>query len=241
MHPNQVIHLEHDGKVLLVDEDGNGPLKPVQGRIGEGKMLRFPTVAEVESLGILIEHKGTTVLRFEDQSFEVLKGYPKIEWPKDWAWKDNCIADNGVHPVAREAIYRSLHRLVSKVMVQNSKGDVLMAKVERGHFHGFWTLPGGYMDHDEHPAIGCVRETLEELGLEIILEPTEPVVTQNIFNDEGISFVSFTYKSTWNGELSELNLQTEEISEAQWFSPRDAYAQAVSYFDKQALRSILNE
>jgi ADP-ribose pyrophosphatase YjhB (NUDIX family) len=125
-------------------------------------------------------------------------------------------------------------------MVQNSNGDVLMAKVERGHFHGFWTLPGGYMDHDEHPAIGCVRETLEELGLEIILEPTEPVVTQNIFNDEGISFVSFTYKSTWDGNLSELKLQTEEISEAKWFSPREAHAQAVSYFDKEALRSILN-
>lgn len=241
MHPNQVIHLEHDGKVLLVDQDGNGPLKPVQGRLGEGKHLRFPTLAEVESFGLVIEQKRTTILRLEGHSFEVIKAYPKIEWPKNWAWKDNCIADNCVHPVAREAIYRSLHRLVSKVMVQNSKGDVLMGKVERGHFHGFWTLPGGYMDHDEHPAIGCVRETLEELGLEIILEPTEPVVTQNIFNDEGISFVSFTYKSTWNGELSDLKLQTEEISEAKWFSPRDAYAQAVSYFDKQALRSILNE
>ena len=240
MHPNQVIHLEHDGKVLLVDQDGNGPLKPVQGRLGEGKHLRFPTLAEVESFGLVIEQKRTTILRLEGHSFEVIKAYPKIEWPKNWAWKDNCIADNCVHPVAREAIYRSLHRLVSKVMVQNSKGDVLMGKVERGHFHGFWTLPGGYMDHDEHPAIGCVRETLEELGLEIILEPTEPVVTQNIFNDEGISFVSFTYKSTWNGELSDLKLQTEEISEAKWFSPREAYAQAVSYFDKQALRSILN-
>jgi ADP-ribose pyrophosphatase YjhB (NUDIX family) len=194
----------------------------------------------VESLGLPVQQKGTTVLRFGEDSYEVLKGYPKIDWPKNWAWKDNCIADNCVHPVAREAIYRSLHRLVSKVMVQNSNGDVLMAKVERGHFHGFWTLPGGYMDHDEHPAIGCVRETLEELGLEIILEPTEPVVTQNIFNDEGISFVSFTYKSTWDGNLSELKLQTEEISEAKWFSPREAYAQAVSYFDKEALRSILN-
>jgi ADP-ribose pyrophosphatase YjhB (NUDIX family) len=240
MHPKQVIHLEHDGKVLLVDDEGNGPMKPVQGRNGGGPNLRFPTLSEVESLGFPVQQKGTTVLRFGEDSYEVLKGYPKIDWPKNWAWKDNCIADNCVHPVAREAIYRSLHRLVSKVMVQNSNGDVLMAKVERGHFHGFWTLPGGYMDHDEHPAIGCVRETLEELGLEIILEPTEPVVTQNIFNDEGISFVSFTYKSTWDGNLSELKLQTEEISEAKWFSPREAHAQAVSYFDKEALRSILN-
>jgi ADP-ribose pyrophosphatase YjhB (NUDIX family) len=126
-------------------------------------------------------------------------------------------------------------------MIQNSDGEVLMAKVERGHFHGFWTLPGGYMDHDEHPTIGCVRETLEELGLDIVLDSSEPIITQRIFNNEGISFVSFTYRSTWEGMLSELNLQTEEISEAKWFDVREAHAQAVSYFDKQALRSILNE
>ena len=33
------------------------------------------------------------------------------------------------------------------------------------------------MDHNEHPAVGCVRETLEELGLSIVLDDTEPVVT----------------------------------------------------------------
>jgi 8-oxo-dGTP pyrophosphatase MutT (NUDIX family) len=95
------------------------------------------------------------------------------------------------------------------------------------------------MDHDEHPATGCVRETLEELGLSIVLDDVEPVITQRIFSDEGISFVSFTYRSTWNGDLSELTLQTEEISEAAWFPPEVAFEQAVSHFDRQALRSLL--
>ena len=95
------------------------------------------------------------------------------------------------------------------------------------------------MDHDEHPATGCVRETLEELGLDIVLDDIEPVITQNIFNDEGISFVSFTYRSTWNGNLEELTLQTEEISDAAWFSPKEAVNQAVSHFDREALRSLL--
>ena len=44
-------------------------------------------------------------------------------------------------------------------------------------------------------------ETLEELGLTITLDDIEPVVTQNIFNDEGISFVSFTYRAMWNGDV----------------------------------------
>ena len=31
-HPTSVLYLEHDGKVLLVDSEGNGPQKPVQNR-----------------------------------------------------------------------------------------------------------------------------------------------------------------------------------------------------------------
>ena len=33
-----------------------------------------------------------------------------------------------------------------------------MGKIERGHFVGHWTLPGGYMDHDEHPAVGAFEK-----------------------------------------------------------------------------------
>jgi len=238
MHPAEVVHLEHDGKVLLVDENGMGPQIPIQGRQDESAQLRLPTSEEIEQMGIEWNFIRETRIVFGTLVYRVIKGYPNIDWPKNWAWKDEMIADNSVHPVAREAIYRSIHRLVSKVMICNDAGEVLLGKVERGHFRGFWTLPGGYMDHDEHPSIGCVRETLEEIGLTIVLEQDEPLITQKIFTDEGISFVSFTYRSQWNGDISNLNLQTEEISEVKWFSPDNARAVAVSYFDKEALRTL---
>ena len=238
MHPVEVVHLEHDGKVLLVNEKGEGPQKPVPGRREISEQLRLPTRTEIDSMGIEWKQLRETRVVFGSMVYKVIKGYPKIDWPKNWAWKDEMIADNAVHPVAREAIYRSIHRLVSKVMICNDAGEVLLGKVERGHFRGFWTLPGGYMDHDEHPSTGCVRETLEEIGLEITLESHEPVVTQKIFTDDGISFVSFTYRSTWNGDLSQLKLQTEEIAEVKWFSKDEAYKVAVSYFDIEALKTL---
>tara|TARA_B100001142_G_scaffold299511_1_gene323497 strand:- start:326 stop:1042 length:717 start_codon:yes stop_codon:yes gene_type:complete len=238
MHPTEVVHLEHDGKVLLVNENGDGPHLPIQGRQNDSVQLRLPTSEEIVRMGIEWDAIRETRIVFGTLVYRVVKGYPKIDWPKHWAWKDEMIADNSVHPVAREAIYRSIHRLVSKVMICNDAGEVLLGKVERGHFRGFWTLPGGYMDHDEHPSIGCVRETLEEIGLDIVLDGSEPIITQKIFTDEGISFVSFTYRSTWNGELNTLKLQTEEISEVKWFSPSDALNVAVSHFDKEALRSL---
>jgi 8-oxo-dGTP diphosphatase len=123
-------------------------------------------------------------------------------------------------------------------MIRNDSDQVLMGKVERGHFKGFWTLPGGYMDHDEHPSTGCVRETLEEIGLSIVLEEHQPIITQKIFTDEGVSFVSFTYRSRWNGDLTSLELQTEEISEVQWFSKDDAIRNAVSFFDLEAIKNL---
>ena len=95
-------------------------------------------------------------------------------------------------------------------MILNPKGEVLMGKIERGHFVGHWTLPGGYMDHDEHPAIGCVRETLEEMGIDIELSEDAPIITQRIFTNEGISFVSFTYRANWEGDYSQIKLKENE-------------------------------
>ena len=238
MHPKEVVHLEHDGRVLLVDENGNGPHIPVKGRLASKVGLRLPTTAEIEVIGIPWEGMGRTRISWGSVDTIVIKGYPKIAWPSHWALKDDLISDNAVHPIAREAVYRSIHRLVSKVMICNDDNQVLMAKVERGHFRGYWTLPGGYMDHNEHPTVGCVREAKEELGLEIELLDVEPIVTQNIFTDEGISFVSFTYRALWNGNPSHLKILDEEISEVRWFGFDEAVATAVSHFDREALQSL---
>ena len=48
-HPDVVVYLEHDGKVLLVDQQGNGPQKPIKGRVANSEILRFPTNEEVAS------------------------------------------------------------------------------------------------------------------------------------------------------------------------------------------------
>lgn len=232
-HPDAVMYLEHDGKVMLVNSEGDGPQVPVMNSTGETK-YRFPTSSEVKDMGIEWDEKNT----FNILGIQVTKAHPLVEWPEHWAWKDECISDDAVHPIARESIYRSIHRLVSKVMIMNSEGKVLMGKIERGHFVGHWTLPGGYMDHDEHPAIGCVRETVEEMGIDIELSDDEPIVTQRIFTDEGISFVSFTYKSQWLGDDSQIKLKENEISDFAWLNPKEALSRAVSGFDAAALRHL---
>jgi ADP-ribose pyrophosphatase YjhB (NUDIX family) len=96
------------------------------------------------------------------------------------------------------------------------------------------------MEHNEHPSIGCIREALEELGLELILSEQQPVITQQIFTDEGISFVSFTYHSKWNGELTDLQLQEDEISDVKWFDEKSALEIVPSHFDREAIRESMS-
>ncbi len=51
------------------------------------------------------------------------------------------------------------------------EGRVLLIKRAVAPFKGYWDIPGGFLEADEHPYAGAQRELREETGLEI--EPTE--------------------------------------------------------------------
>ena len=234
---NTPLYLEHDGKVLLVDLDGNGPKDTVMGRVGE-ILLRLPTVGEVQSMGIQWTERRTNRIQFGNETHEVIYALPEIEWPEKWTWKDKLISDGCVHPLARECVYRSMHRVVAKVILVNSNHEIAMAKVKRGFFTGHWTLPGGFVDYAEHPVEGAVREVKEELGLKVNIDQNDIVqIAERIFTSEGIQFLSFTYKCKIDGEVT-FNPKADEIEDARWFSMDQALANAASLFDVEALRSM---
>ena len=234
---NTPVYLEHDGKVLLVDLDGNGPQDAVMGR--EGKVaLRLPTVDEVENMGIQWIERRINRIQFDGLTHEVIYALPEIEWPEHWTWKDKLVSDGCVHPLARECVYRSMHRVVAKVILINSQNEIAMAKVKRGFFSGHWTLPGGFVDYAEHPVEGAVREVKEELGVSVEIDEKDIVqIAERIFTSEGIQFLSFTYKCYIEGDV-QFNPKADEIEEARWFSMKQALANAASLFDVEALRML---
>ena len=250
--PREHIHLEHDGKILLVDMEGNGPIKPQMGRETaiDGPEIRLPSPQEAEAMGISWSVKRVNRIRLGDADHVITYGTPDIKWPENWAWKDSVISDSGVDPIARESVYRTLHRVVSKVVIKNSKDEILMAKVSRGFFTGCWTLPGGFVDYAEHPREAAQREALEELGV-IIEIPDElgesgdvklgsgfSIVQTAIFNEEGINWVSFTYSCDSDLEAQEVIPKDDEIEEARWFSIEEAEKIAVSMFDLEAIKRV---
>ena len=131
-----------------------------------------------------------------------------------------------------------MHRVVSKVIIQNERGQVVMAKVKRGFFTGHWTLPGGFVDYAEHPLEGAMREVLEELGVTVEITSEGLVqIAERIFTSEGVQFLSFTYKCTLES-AAVFQPKEDEIEEVRWFSIEDALARAASLFDVEALRSL---
>ncbi len=234
---NRSLYLEHDGKVLLVDLNGEGPRKSIMGRVGEIS-LRLPTEAEVRSMGIKWTERRINRIKFGEVYHEVVYALPEIVWPEHWTWKDKLISDGCVDPLARECVYRSMHRVVSKVILVNQRNDVALAKVKRGFFTGHWTLPGGFVDYAEHPMEGAVREVLEELGVNVEISEHDIVqIAERIFTSEGIQFLSFTYKCNIEEELT-FTPKPDEIEEVRWFTMEEALARAASLFDVEALRAL---
>lgn len=247
----EYLYLEHDGKLLLVDNEGKGPEIPIMGRIhGGDSLIRLPTVEEVKNMGIEWNKKRENFIYFENYEVKVIVGFPQIEWPENWAWKDSVISDNAVHPLVRESVYRTIHRVVSKVIIENEQGMILMAKASRGFFNGCWTLPGGFVDYGEHPRSAAVREAKEELGVEIEIADNlgesgdlregndGSFIQQNIFTSEGINWLSFTYRAKSNISIENINPKKGEIEEVKWFTKGNAIRNSVSLFDREAISSL---
>lgn len=59
-------------------------------------------------------------------------------------------------------------RLASRALLRRG-GEVLLARISGTAFGtaGVWTLPGGGVDHGEHPEDSLRREVFEETGLEV--------------------------------------------------------------------------
>ena len=249
------VYLEHDGKILLVDQNGNGPMLPEIGRTevkDEEIVLRLPTSKEIEQMEITWTLKRINKITLGDKKFTISVGEPNIDWPEKWAWKDSTISDNSIEPIVRECVYRTIHRIVSKVIITNNN-NLLMAKVSRGFFKGHWTLPGGFVNYDEHPRTGAEREVLEELGIKIKIPDIKGelgeirkgddglFIQHEIFNEQGISWVSFTYKCDINEEIKKFNLKKDEIDEVRWFSIDEAKSVSVSPFDINAINALIKE
>jgi ADP-ribose pyrophosphatase YjhB (NUDIX family) len=55
----------------------------------------------------------------------------------------------------------------ANAFLEDERGRLLLARRAREPFQGFWDIPGGFVEEDEHPLAALVRELKEETGLDV--------------------------------------------------------------------------
>ncbi len=100
-------------------------------------------------------------------------------------------------------------------VVTDDERRVLLARRAGEVFHGYWDLPGGFLEEGEHPLDGIRRELLEETGLEV--EPEEFVgVWMDRYGDA--EDAQATLNLYWTARvLGGEAAPADDVSELRWF------------------------
>ncbi len=111
-----------------------------------------------------------------------------------------------------EEIPEDYYPMVVMVVIRNSKGEFLMQKRSLGK-GGDWGVTGGYPKSGETPIEGIITEVREELGLDFLNE--EFIEYDSGCDGKDCYKMYFVVKDI---DLSDIEIQQEELSEVRWFS-----------------------
>jgi 8-oxo-dGTP diphosphatase len=101
----------------------------------------------------------------------------------------------------------------------DAEGRILLVRRSAEVFDGFWDLPGGFVDEDEHPIDTIRRELREETGLEV--EPLDFVgVWMDRYSEDesGPSTLNLYWRARVVGGDPRAD---DDVSELRWFAPAE--------------------
>ena len=103
------------------------------------------------------------------------------------------------------------------VLILNDYNEILLGKRINAHGQNTWGPPGGHLEFRESFEECGVRETREEIGIEI--QDLEFVaITNDIFIKEDKHYVLVFMKTHWAGNTQIINHEPHKIEEWKWFS-----------------------
>ena len=105
------------------------------------------------------------------------------------------------------------NRIIVHTLI-NVNGKYLVTKrsKEESTFPEYWDIPGGLVDYGELPKDAVIRETKEEVGLNII--PTKVIHEDSNFDKKkNLIFIRLVYLCKLNDDIKNIKLQLEEHSE----------------------------
>ncbi|MGC5028828.1 NUDIX hydrolase [Micromonospora sp. DT229] len=131
-----------------------------------------------------------------------------------------------------------MRRVGAYGVLRDPEGRVLLVRgSERADFPGVWSLPGGGLEHAEHPAQAVLREVAEETGLVVEVAGLRSVVADVVpYPDLGVALhtdrVLFELTAV-GGTLRAERDGTTDL--ARWLAPQEAAGLPLLPFTAEAL------
>lgn len=94
-------------------------------------------------------------------------------------------------------------------------GKLLLVRRERAPFKGYWDIPGGFLEEDEHPRTGAIREAREETGLRVAVDELLGVYHDRSGDDYTLNLY---YRAHVVGGREQAG---DDADELRWFVRRD--------------------
>jgi 8-oxo-dGTP diphosphatase len=123
----------------------------------------------------------------------------------------------------------------------DEEGRLLLARASPAlTLRGRWFLPGGGVDHGEHPTDALRREITEETGLAVVLGPLLDILSDVRTLPDGTSLhtVRVLYEvSSWSGELrAEQNGTTDAV---RWFDRDELTELPLAHYVEEVVKRFL--
>jgi mutator protein MutT len=110
----------------------------------------------------------------------------------------------------------------TRVVVESDQGIAIIQRASTGEFKGAWELPGGKVDSGEDLFTAALRETKEELGVEVDLVNLYPeLIEDRIILDgkhKGKLFHSFGFVAVAQSEIMQLSPEHVDL---RWVSSKE--------------------
>ncbi|CAN5138564.1 hypothetical protein BH09PAT3_BH09PAT3_5470 [soil metagenome] len=106
-------------------------------------------------------------------------------------------------------------RIIAGAIIRDTQGRYLLVQERQEKVRGLWNIPAGWADNDESPDQAAIRETKEEVGMDIVIgaEPLHRFVNEQK-QSEYYAFLAQEYSG-------ELVVQANELLDAKWLSYQD--------------------
>ena len=191
-------YIEYDGHIYLIKKN---------------KKLTLPTT--IKNFPFILDE----VCKMNFEKFTIYYMHPQIERiPSNWKNKDVLFEERNVDRIVYIAISRTYPRCVSKGIISDSNGKILLMKANIGFSKNKWNLPGGFLNLGETPEEALIRECLEELGINIKIKRLIDIISR-VFEDTRVYVLNFIYEATTGDKIT---INRDEVRDAKYFTVDEA-------------------